>query len=70
MTRRQIIAALTAFTLIGVVVVVACAHSVVTSNSTLGRAVPASGILFIVVIVTSYCMQAIRELRRKRSRDS
>jgi hypothetical protein len=65
MTRGRITTALGCITLIAVAVTAACSHSMATSNSALGRVVPALGMLFVVSVVGVCYLQAIRELRKR-----
>ena len=65
MTRGRIIVALVSFSLIATAVVAVCSHSIVTSNSVLGRVVPAFGILFVVSVVVVCYVQALQELRKR-----
>ena len=65
MTRREIVASLTAFTIIGGVVVAACVRSLVVRELGAMALLPAAGILFVVVAVGVSWVRAIRELRRR-----
>jgi hypothetical protein len=71
MTRGDIVATLTAFTIIGGAVVAGCVRSLfVIGEFGIMWLIPAAGILFVAAGVGVTWIQAIRELRRRRKDDS
>lgn len=67
MTRQEIIASLSVFTVIGILIVAGFTRIlVVAPKLNVMAVVPVAGVLFILVAVGVSCIQAFRELRRRK----